>query len=102
MIQKPVVLIPSLPQESITTTSLQNYYNINNTDTPDLESEESSAQRNNQIPTLSASGIKILRPSQMLRQLPIALTQVQAGNKSQKLKNEIKKLLYSFSLKRNN
>ena len=38
----------------------------------------------------------------MLRELPIALTQVQAGNNSQKLKTKIRKLLYSFSLKRNN
>ena len=35
-------------------------------------------------------GIKILTPSQMLNRLPIALAQLQAGNDSNKLKNEIR------------
>ena len=34
-------------------------------------------------------GIKILTPNQMLNRLPIALAQLQAGNNSKKLKNEI-------------
>ena len=41
-------------------------------------------------------GIKILTPNQMLRRLPIALAQLQAGNNSNKLKNEIRQLLYSL------
>ena len=41
-------------------------------------------------------GIKILTPNQMLNRLPIALAQLQAGNNSNKLKNEIRQLLYSF------
>ena len=32
----------------------------------------------------------------MLSRLPISLAQLKAGNNSQKLKNEIKQLLYSF------
>ena len=39
-------------------------------------------------------GIKILTPNQMLNRLPIALAQLQAGNNSNKLKNEIKQVLY--------
>ena len=39
-------------------------------------------------------GIKILTPNQMLTRLPIALAQLQAGNNSNKLKNEIRQLLY--------
>ena len=39
-------------------------------------------------------GIKILTPNQMLSRLPIALAQLQAGNISNKLKNEIRQLLY--------
>ena len=39
-------------------------------------------------------GIKILTPNQMLNRLPIALAQLQAGNNSNKLKNEIRQLLY--------
>ena len=41
-------------------------------------------------------GIKILTPNQMLNRLPIALAQLQAGNNSKKLKNEIRQLLYSL------
>ena len=41
-------------------------------------------------------GIKILTPNQMLSRLPIFLAQLQAGNNSEKLKNEIIQLLYSF------
>ena len=39
-------------------------------------------------------GLKILTPDQMLGRLPITLAQLKAGNNSQKLKNEIKQLLY--------
>ena len=40
-------------------------------------------------------GIKILTPSQMLSRLPISLAQLEAGNNSEKLKNEVRQLLYS-------
>ena len=39
-------------------------------------------------------GIKILTPNQMLSRLPISLAQLKAGNNSEKLKNEIRQLLY--------
>ena len=41
-------------------------------------------------------GIKVLTPSQMLSRLPISLAQLEAGNNSEKLKNEIRQLLYSL------
>ena len=41
-------------------------------------------------------GFKILRPNQMLSRLPISLAQLQAGNNSEKLKNEIGQLLHSL------
>ena len=41
-------------------------------------------------------GVKILTPNQMLNRLPAALAQLQAGNNSTKLKNEIRHLLYSL------
>ena len=41
-------------------------------------------------------GIKILTPNQMLNRLPISLAQLQAGNNSEKLKNEMRQLLYSL------
>ena len=62
------------------------------TDMPELESEESAAERRNQ----QGQGLKILTPDQMLSRLPITLAQLKAGNNSQKLKNEIRQLLYSL------
>ena len=44
----------------------------------------------------SGKGLKMLTPNQMLRRLPISLAQLKAGNNSEKLKNEIRQLLYSL------
>ena len=41
-------------------------------------------------------GLKILTPNQMLSRLPITLAQLKAGNNFEKLKNEIRQLLYSL------
>ena len=41
-------------------------------------------------------GLKILTPNQMLKRLPIALTQVKAGNNSDSLLNEIRQIVYSL------
>ena len=41
-------------------------------------------------------GLKILTPNQMLSRLPIALAQLNAGNNSEKLKNEIRQISYSL------
>ena len=41
-------------------------------------------------------GLKILTPNQTLSRLPISLAQLEAGNNSEKLKNEIRQLLYSL------
>ena len=60
------------------------------TDMPDLKSKESAAQKRNQ----PGRGLKM--PNQMLIRLPISLAQLNAGNNSEELKNEIKQLLYSF------
>ena len=44
----------------------------------------------------SEQGLKILTPNEMLSRLPIALAQLNAGNNSEELKNEIRQLLYSL------
>ena len=44
----------------------------------------------------SGKGLKISTPNQMLSRLPITLAQLKAGNNSEKLKNEIRQLLYSL------
>ena len=41
-------------------------------------------------------GLKTLTPQQMLNRLPISLAQLKVGNNSEKLKNEIRQLLYSL------
>ena len=52
-----------------------------------LEFNEQNQQR---------QGLKILTPQQMLSRLPISLAQLKVGNNSEKLKNEIRQLLYSL------
>ena len=49
----------------------------------------------------SGEGLKILTPSQMLSRLSISLAQLEAGNDSEKLKNEMRQLLYSLYRSRN-
>ena len=46
-------------------------------------------------------GIKIRTPNQMLSRLPISLAQLEAGNNSNKLKNEIRQLLCSLYRSKN-
>ena len=46
-------------------------------------------------------GLKILTPNEIINRLPIALAQLQAGNTSNKLKNEIRQLLYSLYRSKN-
>ena len=40
-------------------------------------------------------GLKVLTNKQMLNRLPILLTQIQAGNNSKSLKNELRQILYT-------
>ena len=46
-------------------------------------------------------GIKILTSNQMLSRLPISLAQLEAGDNSEKLKNEVRQLLYSLYRSKN-
>ena len=46
-------------------------------------------------------GIKIVTPNQMLSRFPIFLAQLKAGNNSEKIKNEIRQLLYSLQRSKN-
>ena len=41
-------------------------------------------------------GLKISTNKQMLNRLPILLAQIQAGNNSKSLKNEVRQILYSL------
>ena len=44
----------------------------------------------------TGEGLKILTPNQILSRLQISLAQLNAGNNSEKLKNEIRQILYSL------
>ena len=46
-------------------------------------------------------GLKILIPNQMFSRLPISLAQLKTGNNSEKLKNEIRQILYSLYRSKN-
>ena len=48
------------------------------------------------VKATKGTGIKILTPKQMLQRLPIAHTQVKAGNNSESLLNEIRQIVYSL------
>ena len=50
----------------------------------------------NQLEQQKGERLKILTPNQMLSRLPITLARLKAGNNSEKLKNEIRQLLYSL------
>ena len=46
--------------------------------------------------SIEGKGLKILTNKQMLNRLPILLAQIEAGNNSKSLKNEIRQILYSL------
>ena len=51
---------------------------------------------NNENKKPQGLGLKILTPDQVLNRIPITLAQLKAGYNSEKLKNEIRQLLYSL------
>ena len=77
-------------------------------ETENMDEEEKETEKPNEIIDVveeiiefnqqkqGGKGLKILTPDQILSRLPITLAQLKAGNNSQKLKNEIRQLLYSL------
>ena len=59
-----------------------------------MDNVENVLEFNDQTQRLQ--GLKVLAPDQILSRLPIILAQFKAGNNSEKLKNEIRQLLYSL------
>ena len=95
--EKNMIKILSLLKEIIKPNDKKTDEQPDTTNMPELESEESAEQRRNQ----QGKGLKILTPNQMLNRLPISLAQLKAGNNSEKLKNEIRQLLYSLYRSKN-
>ena len=77
------------PQDS--SIDLDNFTYGENYDELDEEDREFLRNMNKE-----GKGLKILTNKQMLNRLPILLAQIQAGNNSMKLKNEIRQILYSL------
>ena len=77
------------PQDS--SINLDNFTFGENYDELDKEDRECLRNMNKE-----GKGLKILTNKQMLNRLSILLTQIQAGNNSIKLKNEIRPILYSL------
>ena len=82
---------------------------ISNEEIKKIDEDEKQTEKPNEIVNIvekilrfnnqnqRGQGLKILTPDQMLSRLPISLAQLKAGNNSEKLKNEIRQLLYSLS-----
>ena len=87
--QKKIVEIMSLLKEILEPKSNEQ---LDTRNMPELESEESAAERKNQ----QGQGLKILTPDQMLSRLPITVAKLKAGNNSQQLISEIRQLFYSL------
>ena len=77
------------PQDS--SINLDNFTYGENYDELDEEDREFLRNMNKE-----EKGFKILTNKQMLNRLPMLLAQIQAGNNSIKLKNEIRQILYSL------
>ena len=61
-----------------------------------IEDYASMILETKRIARQEGEGLKILTPNQMLKRLPIALTQIKAGNNSERLLNEIRQIVYSL------
>ena len=62
----------------------------------DYDSNGWSSGSGNVVTKANCASLKILTDKQMFNRLPILLAQIQAGNNSIKLKNEIRQILYSL------
>ena len=62
----------------------------------DYDSNGWSSGSGNVVSMDKGSGLKVITNKQMLKDLPILLAQIQAGNNSKKLKNEARQILYSL------
>ena len=62
----------------------------------DYDSNGWSIGSGNVVSKAKGAGLKILTKKQIVNRLPILLPQIQAGNNSIKLKNEIRQILYSL------
>ena len=84
-------------EETVEETDEETDEEMDTTIMPELESKKSAAERR----IRQGKGIKILTSDQMVSRLSISLAQLQAGNNSVRLINEIRQLLYSLYRSKN-
>ena len=80
-------------KQSYTIKNIRNLYDLILNDSAKIKSETICKSKQNKA---TGRRLKILTPKQMLQRLPIALAQVKAGNKSERLLNEIRQIVYSL------
>ena len=87
------------PKQKEVINNLEKFYNSREEvinffrDYIEMLSDANYDARNNET---QGKGLKILTLKQMLQRLPIALSQVKAGNNSEGLLNEIRQIVYSL------
>ena len=79
-----------------TISNIENHFNARNSAIKFIEDYGSMIYEVRRLAKGSqeGEGLKILTPNQMLKRLPIALAQVEAGNNSESLLNEIRQIAY--------
>ena len=88
--------IKKLSREGKRTAQLKLLANSVNKILNDAIDEAFNKVYNDAINEQQGQGLKILTPQQMITRLPIFLAQLNGGNNSQKLKNEIRQIMYSL------
>ena len=72
--------------------NINNLYNARDVAIKFIEDYGSTILEAKRIRRQEGKGLKKLTPNQMLKRLPIALAEIKAGNNSESLLNEIRKL----------
>ena len=88
--------IKKLSREGKQTAQLKLLANSVNKILNDAIDEAFNKVYNDAINEQQGQGLKILTPQQIITRLPILLAQLNGGNNSQKLKNEIRQIMYSL------
>ena len=72
------------------------HFNVRNNAIKFVEDYGSMILEAKRLAKQEGTGLKILKPNQMLKRLPIALAQISPGNNSESLLNKIRQIAYSL------
>ena len=85
------IVDPYILKSDIDTSEKDSGTSEKDSDTSEKDTSEKGIDTSNK-----GEGLKILSNKQMLNRLPILLAQIEAGNNSKSLKNELRQILYSL------